>query len=234
MERLNYIWNLKLGHQYSRDGSCREVTVAPTGETSLWMRHRGCFWRRTAMNEWGLLTMKGVLPNQEDRLELIVSVTDSRFYYQTDEWVTSIPKEYLLEGSVGAHPGELCRLNLAPTDGNWTNAPYTTEITFRTPQKYWEYLLIPRDGKQTRHLELDEAGRQITFTAPEAFSFLGRDVLRCRSFEKIPSSEWYDYSIRLSEVLPVGRRLLMRQVPVPQPGMFSDVPTDTLRQLLYF
>lgn len=234
MEMLNYIWKLELRHEYFRNGSCQEITITPTGETYSWLRRRGYFWRRAGMSEWSLLSMGRLLPEQGDRLEVIVSVTDPRFHYQTDEWEASIPKEYLLPGSMGAHPRELCRLNLAPADGNWANGPYTTEITFRAARKYWEYILIPRDGNQARQLELDEAEKKIAFTAPESFLFMERKVLRCRSLEKIPSCEWYDYSLRLSEVLPVGRRLLMRQVSVPQPGMFADMPTDTMRHLLYF
>lgn len=242
------LWRLRIRHDYFRKGAVEGITVCLSAESRLILSRRGLLWRETGIGEWSLVSLDGNDLDNSDRIEVELRLKDKMLTYITD-WDWSLSGEcYQLEVTgedrvveMRTHPGikiksghqAMFRLVFSMGNANKGLLPCSIELVFCSFHKYWEYVFVPRDDNASRTLRLEETKQMISFGECQPMEFMGRPVLQCRSTEKIKMEDRPDYTLRLWEHFPMGKRELLRGIPFPRPGMFLDVPDDTLRQVVY-
>lgn len=211
MEELQVLISWKIWHDYFREGRCTAVELQPDYRTRELLQRRKLLWKKVAVNEWVLLGTADLVTDPEDELTLNVTITDAKFFYYTEG-----------EGE------EKIKMPLS-----WKGQRQNV-IRYKAKRLYWEYLLLNRQAFRECNLELKDTSEQLLFGVSEIVDYAGRKGIRMVSAEKVALKEFYDYRLRLSEVTALGRRVLRKSVPLPQPGHFPDAAEECVRQVVYF
>ena len=248
MNRSKVLWVFKISHEYFEHSEPNGICLDFAKESSALILRRGVMWRKVKSGEWNLVAFNDQIPFvEDDKIVLELSASDHLLTYVTD-WDWSSSKECYeldllkdqsvieMKGQVGvkskALPPTFFRLNVEIGKLIGTQ-PLLTELSFKTFDKYWEYIFIPRDKNTDRKLKLEDLAGMMTFGESELFEFSGCKCLRCRSNEKIRMKEQPEGRLRLWELFSAGKRELMHLVDYPKPGKFINTSEDTLLQVLY-
>lgn len=228
---IQVIWSLILHHEYFISDNWR-TEIRPSGESVQLLMRRGLIWRKSGENRWDLLAVNGCFFEKEDRIELELKVEDKLFPYVTDS-EADFKHKYLLFEKIES-PGLSYKFIFLIGKVEDFSSTVTTKFVFNSLLKYIEYIFIPRDKNMNRKLALEAHARSVAFEQLSMNEYMGIPVIRFRSTEKELLKERWPGDLCLYEEFPQGgRRLLMRQLPEPRPGMFPDASSDSVCQIMY-
>lgn len=249
MNQLKILWVFKITHEYFDHSEPKGISLDFKPDSSILVLRRGLMWRKVKAGEWNLIAFDDQNPFMEDdKIVLELSVSGRSLVYVTDwDWKLSrecyelnLSKNQLnidMRGVIGvkntASPKVFFRLNVE-IEKLIDAQPLVTELNFKTFDKYWEYIFIPRDKNTDRELKLEDIKGLVTFNECEQSIFLESRCLRCCSVEKVRMKENFDSSLRLWELFPTGKKVLANQIPCPEPGRFINAADDTLLHVFYF
>lgn len=138
-------------------------------------------------------------------------------------------------------------LHDAPMSNAWRNVELNLQyiisnnlqkidIQIASPEKYYEYICIPKYYNSDVKLKLKEEQNRIEFNE-EKFQPITdiQDAIRFVSKEKIKLSDGNNLKMQLWEVRNSGERLISNFIPNPQPDELSlSNPQDTITTYFYF
>lgn len=262
MSTYRPLYSFRIEHEYFVGGICRalQCAVLPTGQEL--MTQRGLLLRQTTQNEWTILyDADGAgVDTASDAIAFGMSISDPAFVLYT-EWQGLNPNaayrlDLPLQGD-SADAAEvivateekrrigmpLCTIVIRLTEEMWQAAvngiAKSDTIMFKTPERYWEYILIKQNGNRDVPLErlsLTADKELLTFKSFERTDEFGRNAYRTVSEKAVPIRERYDFRLTLISTPDSGNRqkqVLLRNVEHPIPGRFKS-DADKLRQVCYF
>ncbi len=200
LEKYTQCLEIVIEHGYYAD--VPPVTLEPDEETAHFLRRTGRIWRRMRSDRWV------VMQREDEREEFVytfkVIPTDALFHH-----VTERAEADGAEVEVVRHNGTWGVLKCISND---------VTLRIHPPEKYLEFVLIPRHTAASAVIELREARGMMEFMPPEEAEILGMKALRVVSKKKVPLSERQGYRFRLIEVRNSGERVLASHVPTPHPA----------------
>lgn len=213
MDEYRILRKWRVLHGYYRERECRGVVLQPTPQCVALMKRRGAAWKRLAVNEWGVLGDGGMEWETGDEVVAEVKIIDSGFWYFT-----------LDPDRVGELRGGM----------TGEGAEEDVLLEYGVKQFRWEYILVARNGGNGRRLQLEEQSGRLRFEEAEETLVMGMPALRLVSVETVEAREVYGYQLRLVEWMPLGKRLLCKDVAHPRPGVFADAGEGCVRQVIYY
>lgn len=258
MDNYHSIYRLKIEHEYFRENICHAISITPLGLRL--MKRRGILFRQTAVNEWDMVCDSSKIGASilTEVLTFGVSISDPAFILYTN-WTEFNPSSsYRLElpatttdavAAIKQARGKrminssFCTIELQFTENmlkEIQSGKFQTDILrFYPKAAKWEYLFIPRNGKENsgRKFILKESDDKIIFSDPQAVEILGKKALRFLSDDKITIKEYYNYRINFLEMIPDStqvKKTLMKDIPYPKPGNFLNMQTDVIQHICYF
>lgn len=256
MENYSTLYRIKVVHDYFDGCPCPALQCRLTLQGETLARRRGLLFRQTAADEWALLFLAA--PPVDDVLTLDLLLADPSFTLYT-AWKDFQPSAaYILElplpdekvdaataiRSANTKRGigrGFCtmalRLTEAMTNAAKANKPMQTVLHFHAPSLRWEYLFILRGETDVpaSRMTLEDATGRLEFTALEECEAYGKKAIRTTSMSFVPMRQGYGCRLRLM-AKDEGRqkRVLLKQVPPPEPGRFLDACDGILRQICYY
>lgn len=228
---IQVVWSLILHHEYFTSNNWGAEFVLSKESVRLLMR-RGLIWRKFGENRWDLIATNGCSFEKEDRIELELKVENRLFYYVTNSKVDFNHKHLVLEKVESL--GVFYKFIFLIGDIEDLSSTITTEVVFNSLYKYIEYIFILRDNNINRNLFLEEYEYPGTFEQLSTNEYMGRPAVGFRSTEKKLLKEKGMADLCLYEEFPLGgRKLVMRHLPEPRPGMYPDASPDSIRQIMY-
>lgn len=206
-ERFEVLVEWKIRHEYYREGICRCVELVADEATKVLLKRRDVKLKRLEKNVWGLIGTGKVSWDEEDEVVLEVKVKDPFWDFYTEE---RLPE----------------RLSWSP------GGERVIEMECRSKQLRWEYVLLMREWREERMLELKEGEGRLTFEKEGTVVMNGMKGVRLVSAETVILRERYDYRLRLSERRPLGNKLIAREVVFPEPGRFPECGEKCLRAVI--
>lgn len=258
MESYKVLYRLRIRHDYFT-GSCKALgcRLSPRGEALAWQRR----WRFEEMSddEWVLLCNASdtSCDDNADLLELELFIRDPMFAIYTEWKDFHLAEAYALElpltkvevdaaqiisrkegkRSIGSGFCILTlRIDTAMKQAMRKDEPVTNTLCFSAPKRCWEYIFISRSGQDcpesTLVLENTRHAEMFQLTPCEAYGRKGGTAL---IETPVPMCESYDYKLRLVQTDSGNRkRILLSEVPPPEPGRFHTKRKDALRQVCYY
>lgn len=256
MESYSILYRIRAVHDYFDGKPCPSLQCRLTPQGEALTHRRGLLFRQTAVGEWTLLSDN--LPAEDDVLTLDLFLTDPAFMLYT-AWQGFQPSAaYGLELPAAEEETDaatvirpidekrgigsgFCTVTLRMTkellEAAKVGKPMQAVLCFRTPSVQWEYLFIPRGETDVpvSRLVLEDAAGKVKFSAFKECETYGQIALRTVSRSRIPMRQSYGCKLRLT-AQDEGRqkRILLKQVPPPQPGQFADAGKGILRQVCYY
>lgn len=246
MNGVKELWKLKIVHNYFVNGEMADIELQPTTESTAFLRRRGLIWHRVGVSQWELLEFGSNTLDKDDKITLELSSRNELLPYVTDiKWgreihvltldlgrdqriqMNTVSKTEVLRSS-----GAFFRLE-CPI-GQLQDRLCVTELVFDSPILYWEYLLIPRDGNLDRELIIEDQSGKMIFGPCERTVFMGKEMLKIRSNEKVSLRERPSNDLRLYEKVRDMKRQIMAHIPSPIPGRFISDSKDAVQSILYF
>lgn len=256
MENYGILYRIRAVHDYL-DGNpytSLQCRLTPQGEELA--HRRGLLFRQTAAGEWTLFSDN--LPAEDDVLMLDLFLTDPKFMLYT-AWDGFHPSAaYCLELPAAEEEADaetvilptdkkcgigrgFCTATLRMTkellEAAKAGKPMQATIRFRAPSLQWEYVFFPRGEADVpcSRMSLEDAAGKVEFSAFKEYEAYGRTAIRTISKSLIPMRLGYGCKLRLT-AQDEGRqkRILLRQVPPPEPGRFTDTGKGVLRQVCYY
>lgn len=262
MERYQPLYRFVVKHDYFSGVPCECIQCGLTPQGKFMARQRGLLFRQLSVNEWAVYFDEngaGVSEN-EDVLEMEMTIIDRSFSLYT-EWEDYSPiSSYQIElPSADAEEIEtssftrledrrrigspFCLLKLNLTTEIMKSAingtPQCNIIHFHAPDKYWEYLFIPRIAGRTSYdsLLLEDSTGKVSFLNSGTIKIAGCEACRIQSSSPIPLRKNFNCGLRLviqSDDNHRSKRIILKQVHIPQLGRFKSDKADTLRQIRYY
>lgn len=250
------LWTLRVDHDYYQDKRMFYLDVQISEDMRRLLARRCLIWRKKSFNEWCLSSFGRNALDDEDvlRLELrnmekeLPYVTDLKWPVGNECYEVSVPVAHakivakecvdnLIRGR-----GQSGFMKLSVPLGKMVNqgfCPSTTCLSFQAVCKYWEYFLIDRQHQNNRLFRLEDSKNSIRFGEAEMIHFMGHDVLRIRSLEKVPLCEHYpNMDLALWELVLTrgGQReyVLSQKVPPPDPCLNLGITPDTVWRFFYY
>ena len=244
MESYSILYRLRAVHDYFDGNPCPSLQCRLTPQGEALAHRRGLLFRQTAAGEWALLSDN--LPAEDDVLTLDLFLTDPAFMLYT-AWQGFQPSAaYCLELPAAEEETEaatrgFCTVTLQMTkallEAAKAGKPMQATLRFRAPSLQWEYVFIPRGETDipSGRMSLEDAAGKVKFSAFKECETYGQIALRTVSRSRIPMRQSYGCKLRLT-AQDEGRqkRILLKQVPPPQPGQFADAGKGILRQVCYY
>lgn len=256
MESYKTLYRIKVTHDYFGSKPCTALQCQLTPQGAELARRRGLLFRQTAADEWLLLFSDA--PAKDDVLTFDLSIADPNFALYT-EWKDFRPsKAYGLalpqqkkdidaataislsdkKRNIGSG---FCTVMLRITQemiGKTENdEPMEAVLHFTAPSVKWEYLFIPRTetGVELKQLVLEDTTGKIQFAAFKEQTVYERAAIRTASKTRIPMRQSYGCKLRLT-AQENGRqkRILLSQIPTPEPGKYLDARKGIARQVCYY
>lgn len=262
MENYQPLYRIVVEHDYFSGVPCECIQCKLTPQGKFMAQQRGLLFRQLSVNEWAVYFDKngaGVNEN-DDVLEMGMTIIDRSFSLYT-EWEDYSPiSSYQIElpsanveeietssftrledrRSIGS-PFCLLKLNLTTEilKSAQSGTPQCNIIHFHAPDKYWEYLFIPRIVGRISgdSLSLEDSKGVVTFLNPETIKIAGSEACRIKSTSPVPLRKNLNCGLRLiiqSEDSRRSKRIILKQVHIPQLGRFKSDRLDTLRQICYY
>ncbi len=248
MADYHVIWSLLVVHNYYEGGVCDDFRVGVSATTENLLKRRGLIWKTIAPDRWALLASDQDLLHPDDVFEFDLLVRNTLFPYITDcQGLT--PGHAVLLSCTGTEPpfmppftgypqqqtrpGILLRILLSAGELSRSGSGLVTKLIFQPPAYYWEYIFIFRNTGTEKTLELHDKEHLLTFDKGIRLEYLGHPAQCFRSVENPPFTKQPKSKIRLSEVLPGGKRELYAQLPSPVPGEFIDASPGVIRRIVY-
>ncbi len=240
------IWSLVIVHSYYTDGVCHDCRVTIPATTANLLKRRGLIWKMIAPNRWALLAADGGSMHPDDTFEFELAFLHPLLPYITEVpeltpglaislpcTGTESPFESPFTGypRVQARPGVQFRILLSA--GNLSEKEGVTKLTLHPPTCQWEYVFLFRHSNADKLLELHDKEHLLTFNQEISHEYLGLPAQYFRSAEKLPLARQPKSKIRLSEILPTGKKELYACLPPPVPGEFIDAPPGVVRRVIY-
>lgn len=226
------IWSFIIQHDYfSTTNWGAEVTLSQ--ESHRLMNRRGLLWKKTEENRWNLIAMEGCSFEKDDKIEIELRIRNNCFPYVTDDEVSFSHKYLRLEKA--EIPSITYKFIFLIGEIEDLSTTITTEIVFNSKCKFIEYIFIFRDENVNRELMLEESEQHSpAFALLDTKEYMGKPAAIFRSTEKKRLKERGMGNFCLWEALPSGRRkLLLRHLPEPRPGVYADAPLDSVREIIY-
>lgn len=252
MTQIKEIWNLRIRHDFYRDGNCPGLRLDLSQNSELLLRRRGCRLLQTGVSDWRLITFDADALNDSDQLELDFICENESLVHNTQwDWQanntcrqievgvdsdTHIYMETLPGQRVASKPHVFFRLVVSLRGVNYEKMS-VAELTFTAKSLYWEYWLIPRDGNINRKLELEIRcdNTEIGCTQCEDSSNpMNLPLIKLRTVIPLKVQEYGMERVTLYEILPSGiKRPLMRSMPLPVCGRYPFEREDTVVVITY-
>ena len=256
MESYSILYRLRAVHDYFDGNPCPSLQCHLTPQGEALAHRRSLLFRQTAAGEWALLSDN--LPAEDDVLTLDLFLTDPAFMLYT-AWQGFQPSaayclelpaaEEETEAATAIRPTDkkrgigrgFCTVTLQMTkallEAAKAGKPMQATLRFRAPSLQWEYVFIPRGETDipSGRMSLEDAAGKVKFSAFKECETYGQIALRTVSRSRIPMRQSYGCKLRLT-AQDEGRqkRILLKQVPPPQPGQFADAGKGILRQVCYY
>lgn len=249
------LWTLRIEHDYYQNGETSDFDVQISSEMHKLLIRRNLIWRKKKSNEWCLHSFGDSEVDNADVLELQLVAKGSELLYVTDflwpvdgsYYEVEIPvesdkivaKECMNRKSIHrTQHNSIMKLSIPFGEIiNSKAAPVATILSFQTVCKYWEYICIPRQEQQPRTVRLEDTRKTVNFEEAEPMSFMGHNAYKTRSLEKHPLRSFYEnIDLALWEIFPASdnKRLLLRNLPFPEPALILGQAPDTIWRILYF
>ena len=222
MESYSILYRIRATHDYFDGKPCPSLQCRLTPQGEALAHRRGLLFRQTAVGEWTLLSDN--LPAEDDVLTLDLFLTDPAFMLYT-AWQGFQPSAaYGLELPAAEEETDAATV-IRPTDKKRGIGSGFCTVTLRMTK---ELLEAAKAGKPMQAVLCFRSA----FKECETY---GQIALRTVSRSRIPMRQSYGCKLRLT-AQDEGRqkRILLKQVPPPQPGQFADAGKGILRQVCYY
>lgn len=222
MESYTIIYRINLKHDYYQEGNyCKGSELNPTAETLDLLRRRGILFRKENEGVWVLIAPVNNSFNDETELRFTLKIQDPVFYYFTKD-------EEVNKGLFG---GEAISISIS---GRMSGDQQIQEknVFFHAKEFYWEYIFIPRQGRELSLL-FQDMSKHIDFDQTVENSFMDRKAFRFLSRQKVKLQEYYTYNLTLFEVTSYGNRLLLKNIVAPYPGRILCADPNRIQTIVY-
>lgn len=206
-ERFEVLVEWRIRHEYYQEGRCRCVELVPDGATKVLLRRRDVKWKRLKKDAWGLIGTEKTGWDEEDEVVLEVKVRDPLWDFYTEG---RLPERLVW------NPG----------------MKRVIELECRSKRLRWEYVLLMREWREERVLELKEEEGRLAFEKEGTVEMNGMKGVRLVSAEAVVLRERYGYRLRLSERKELGNKLIAKEVALPVPGRFPECGENCVRAVV--
>jgi hypothetical protein len=262
MGNYRTLYTIRIEHEYFEGNICRalQCRISPSGE-ELW-RRRGLLFRRLNTNEWTILydDASAGVDTHSDVLTLELDMIDPKFILYTRwehfrpeaayalqlpvaEETLEAEKGFIEEAPKRSIKSSFCMIRLKLTEELFLAAksaePKRCLLKFRPPEYKWEYLFIPHNEKQLspENMHLEEINEKLHFSPFKLVDEYGKKVFYTVSEESVAMREHYHFSLKLTSFNKKDKRtkqMLLKNVLLPNPGVYLTPEPDMLRQVCYF
>lgn len=209
LDRMEVLVSWCVRHEYFEGQICRCVDLLPDRKTMDLLKKRGVVFKRLGVNCWGLLGKQETEWDRADEVVLKIKVKDPFFaYYTAGEW-----PEYLQW-----QPGMLNHI----------------ELKGIAKCLKWEYVLLMKEWREDRQLELKEAEGKLEFEQKNSIEINGLKGVCMVSTAEVMLHEKYAYEIRLIEKKSFGSKMVCKRLPWPEPGFFPECREGCIRKVFVF
>lgn len=222
-------------HEYYVRASC-PVSIEPSPETDLIFRKHNMLFIKQQGAQWKLYVENEFDPNDllinEYKLIFALYPQSEKFYYLSENPTAE---------------NDAFTLHEAPLSKAWKNVELNLrhiinsdlqkiDIVITSPERYLEYICIPKYHSVNTKLRLTEERNRMTFHEEEFQPIAAIETaFRFVSTEKIKLSEDYNLKMQLWEIRESGERLISHSIPNPQPNELSLTnPKDTITTYFYY
>lgn len=247
MNPFEILFRMTIHHSYYPERKCPVISIEPDPATRRLFHNYQYIFKRLDTHEWAIVGKKeeNETATTPPPVRFQLTVTDPHFLYYTSSLLPEITTESglhfdVLTHSYKQHEIECKDLLLRIEEG--ASLPLTCSLSYTTPQRYWEYLLIPRTGKaENRSLLLSDTENTIPFGPSECSEWNGLPIYRIRTLHPVDLHALYSTTIQLYEHKTFGsqsretvKKLLCKNVTPPLPAQLTGETKDTIQQIIYF
>lgn len=255
MTQFREVWRLKIKHDFYRDGNCRGLKCILSQKSELLLRKRGGRFIQDGVSDWLLVAFDDDIFDDSDQLEMDFMCEDKSLLYNTEwDWQADgtcrqiqvsvnddvhIDMRTLPGEKINSKPPVFLRVVVSLSGMNYQKTS-VTKLNFTAKTLYWEYWLIPRDGKTDRNLELEikDGVEEIEcHRCGDSSNPMNLPLVKFKTSVRLKSQEEGSEKVALYEILPSGiRRPLLRSLPLPIIGHFpfNREDKDAVVSLVYF
>ncbi len=213
-----YIQCLEIRIEHRFYAGTPPVALELDTETAIFFRRTGRVFRSLGNGRW--IVLRREEEHEEFAPTFKVTPTDPLFYYVTER-------------------ADDAEVEIVMRQGTWGILKCLSDevvLRFHSPEKYLEFVLIPRHTNSSAMVEMREVRGRVEFTPPERVELLGmQGARRVLSKEKVPLTEKYEHRFLLIEIMDSGERVLSSCIPPPRPDESSiATPQGTITTYFYY
>lgn len=247
MNPFEILFKMTIHHTYYPERKCPVIHLQPDPATKRLFHNYQYIFTQVDMHEWAIVGQK------EENEKVAISppvcfqltVTDPHFLYYTSSLLPEITSKTGLRFDISSHSYKqqdiVCK-DLISRIQEEKALPLTCSLLYTAPQRYWEYLLIPRSGKtENRSILLSDTENIIPFGPSERIEWNGTPVYRIRTLQPVDLHALYSTTIQLYEHKTFGsqsretvKKLLCKNVTPPLPAQLTGETKNTIQQIIYF
>lgn len=192
-------------------------------------------------NQSQLSEMLAQSPNGEV-IEIDINIIDPHFLSYTASYLPDRDGDNSIQFNQDSPRINQIKMQIHITESMLRSSyPIEKGIHYTALERYWKFLLLPRNPDQAfGEISIEDAQGILSFNKTEPAQFMGKNIFKISSSQPIKLKD-QRYSrnnpdLSLYEKREYGKKLLQRHIPAPEPGRFlikEEQPNNEVLQIIY-